>query len=88
VLDLWQAMALVGEAMAVERGSPDGPIGDDWWNSRWVPLTENECGDMICLDFAPAPGGIVGQVIDWWHEQGPTRVLAPSFEEWLAGIYG
>src|SRR5262249_6127270 len=86
VLDLWRAMAQVGEAMAAERSAPTGPIRDDWWNGRWAPLTENECGDMICLDFDPAPGGTLGQVIDWWHEQGATRVLATGFQEWLEGL--
>jgi molybdopterin molybdotransferase len=86
VLDLWRGMAQVGEAMAAERSTPTGPIRSHWWNSRWVPLTENECGDMICLDFDPAPGGVPGQVIEWWHEQGAMRVLAPGFEEWLAGL--
>lgn len=86
VVDLWRAMLDVGEAMSQERSSPAGPIRDDWWHRMWVPLTENECGDFVCLDFAPAPGGRVGQVIDWWHEQGATRVLATSFAEWLAGL--
>jgi len=86
VLDLWRAMGDVGEAMAGEKSSPRGPILDDWWNRMWVPLTENECGDFVCLDLAPGMGGRIGQVIDWNHEQGATRVLAVSFREWLASL--
>ena len=86
VLDLWRMMAQVGDAMAAERSTPVGPIRADWWHPKWVPLTENESGDFVCLDLAPAAGGRVGQVIDWWHEQGATRVLAGSFGEWLASL--
>jgi cell wall assembly regulator SMI1 len=87
ILNLWQRMLPVAKMMAQERSNPAGPIRDDWWHLRWVPLTENECGDYVCLDFGPAEGGRKGQVIDWWHEQGATRVLANSFTEWLAGLF-
>lgn len=84
ILDLWRAMRDVAEAMSNERSSPTGPIRNAWWDQMWVPLTENECGDFVCLDLAPAPGGKRGQIIDWNHEQGATRVLAAGFGEWLA----
>jgi cell wall assembly regulator SMI1 len=86
VLDLWRGMLQVGEAMAGERSCPVGPVRDDWWNRLWVPVTENECGDFVCVDLAPGPGGRRGQVIEWNHEQGATRVLAGSFGGWLASL--
>ena len=76
----------MGVAMAGERSEPEGPIQTDWWNNAWLPLTENDDGDYVCLDFAPAAGGTVGQIIDWSHELGATRVLANSFGEWLAKL--
>lgn len=86
VLDLWRAMSEVGEEMSRERSSPSGPIRDDYWNRLWIPVTENECGDFVCVDLAPRTGGQHGQVIDWNHEQGATRVLAGSFGQWLVGL--
>jgi cell wall assembly regulator SMI1 len=86
VLDLWRGMLEVSVAMAGERSSPDGPIRDDWWNRLWVPVTENECGDFVCVDLAPRQGGRRGQVIGWNHEQGATRVLADGFGEWLDSL--
>ena len=35
------------------------------------------------MDFDPAEGGQVGQIIEFSHEIGPTAVLANSFGEWL-----
>lgn len=66
------------------ENEPEGPINICWWNTRWVPLTDNQCGDNICVDMAPAKGGKRGQVIDWWHEAGATVILANGFREWLS----
>ena len=87
VLNLWKAMLRVGEELADERSNPVGPIRDDHWNTRWVPLTENDCGDFVCLDFAPAKGGKKGQVIEWWGRGGAQRVLADSFTDWLDSLF-
>jgi cell wall assembly regulator SMI1 len=87
VLNLWQMMLPVAEKMAEERSKPAGPIRDDYWNLRWVPLTENDCGDYVCLDFAPARGGRKGQVIEWLAREGARRVLAKDFTEWLGSLF-
>ena len=87
VLNLWQKMLRVSEDLGDERSAPVGPIRNDHWNTRWVPLTENDCGDFICLDLAPAKGGRRGQVIEWWARGGAQRVLANSFIEWLENLF-
>lgn len=67
------------------RGHPNGPIRDDWWNPRWIPLTSNEAGDHpVCLDLAPGTGGRRGQVISWWHDDPNRCLLGPSFRRWFA----
>jgi hypothetical protein len=38
------------------------------------------------VDLVPAPGGIIGQIIDWDHECGPSRVLFPGFTHLLAAL--
>jgi cell wall assembly regulator SMI1 len=88
VVGIWTAMLQCAEMMKDERGTPKGPISTDWWNRGWIPLTENDCGDYICIDTVPARGGRVGQVIDWWHEQAATGVLAASWREWLVQLVG
>jgi cell wall assembly regulator SMI1 len=56
-----------------------------WW-SGWVPIMDSD-GDKLVLDLDPAPGGVVGQIFEWYNN-GSTRmqVLAPSFDAWLAGL--
>lgn len=90
VVDSWKFM----REMLHSRGSagdeapdlPPGPIRREWWNVKWIPITYNESGDHLCVDLTPGKGGTRGQIIDWWHEQGPIRVVAQSFGDWLEGV--
>jgi cell wall assembly regulator SMI1 len=62
---------------------PIGPVRPVWWSEGWVPIVGEATGDYLCIDLDPAQGGAVGQVFDWGHEYGPTRVLFSSFQEYL-----
>jgi cell wall assembly regulator SMI1 len=64
-------------------GWETGPIQPVWWHPQWIPFGMDNAGNHSCLDMAPAPGGPIGQVIDWDHESGPSRVLFPSFHQLL-----
>jgi cell wall assembly regulator SMI1 len=68
----------------VHSGYQAGPVQPVWWHRRWIPFASELAGNLSCIDLAPAPGGSVGQVIDWDHECGPSRVLFPNFERLLA----
>jgi cell wall assembly regulator SMI1/predicted DNA-binding WGR domain protein len=65
--------------------SPKGPIRNDDYNLKWIPLTHN-CGDHTLIDLAPAEGGKVGQLIDLSHETGPEGVAAPNLAEYLSAL--
>jgi cell wall assembly regulator SMI1 len=73
------ASGAFGEA----ESSPRGPIKKDWWNPKWIPFTHSGSGDHDCVDLDPAPGGHVGQIIEYSHEVGAMRVAAESFVDWL-----
>lgn len=68
---------------SVKSGWQTGPIQPVWWNRRWIPFGSDSTGNLSCLDLDPAAGGTVGQIIDWDHECGPSRVLFPGFRELL-----
>jgi cell wall assembly regulator SMI1 len=70
----------------VRSGWQTGSIQPVWWHHRWIPIASDSAGNLSCLDLAPAAGGTVGQIIDWNHECGPSRVLLPSFERLLAAL--
>lgn len=71
---------------AVRLGSQPGPIQPVWWHPRWIPVAADRGGNLSCMDLAPAPGGTVGQIIDWDHECGPVEVLFPSLTHLLTAL--
>ncbi len=90
IIDNWQMLrellddedwATLPPHYFVDEGSgwETGPIQPVWWNARWVPVATDNAGNLTCVDLAPAPGGAVGQIIDWDHECGPSQTLFPSF---------
>ncbi len=70
----------------VRSGWKTGPIQPVWWHRRWVPFGSDSAGNLTCLDLAPALDGTMGQIIDWDHECGPSRMLFPDFGHFLAAL--
>jgi cell wall assembly regulator SMI1 len=56
------------------------------WHQRWIPFAESAgASNFWCLDLEPAPGGLIGQIIEWDHECGPdSQALLPSFHHLLS----
>jgi cell wall assembly regulator SMI1 len=70
----------------VRSGWQAGPIQPVWWSRHWIPFAADQAGNHACLDLAPAAGGARGQIIDWDHECGPSRLLFPDFAHLLAAL--
>jgi cell wall assembly regulator SMI1 len=72
------------------------PVEPVWRHPSWLDFTTNGAGDTLCIDLSPTAEGTYGQILDWGHETGVTKVLFSSFRELLsvfalhleAGIYG
>ena len=60
------------------------PVQPVWRHPLWLTFAEHLGWLEWCLDLAPAPGGHLGQIISWDHEDGPQEVLFSSFEELLS----
>jgi cell wall assembly regulator SMI1 len=58
-------------------------VKEDIWNSRWIPFASDESGNFLCVDYDPAKGGDIGQVILWASDPPYVEVIAPSFRAWL-----
>jgi cell wall assembly regulator SMI1 len=75
--------------VAVECGFADlaaeplGPIKPRNWNPCWLPVTDAGNGNFFCVDLDPAPGGVIGQIIWYDRVEGPVRVVANGFAEWV-----
>lgn len=67
-----------GVAVASDRIAPCG------FHRRWIPVA-SECSgcSVTCIDLAPGPAGISGQVIRWWDEGCDVEFVAESFAAWL-----
>lgn len=74
------------KSFAKSIAKPSGPIKLAWWNEKWIPVTASGGGDHDCIDMDPAPGGSIGQVIEFSHETGPLRVQSKSFSAWLTNF--
>ncbi len=79
---LMQSLVEEGAFQGVE-GQPLGPVRGNWWNGRWIPVSADGLGNCYCIDMDPAPGGTVGQIISFVHDECERTVIAHSFGEWL-----
>jgi cell wall assembly regulator SMI1 len=65
--------------IVLHSGWQPGPIQPVWWHQHWIPIGRDTAGNLSCIDLAPAQGGTWGQILDWDHECGPSKVLFSSF---------
>jgi cell wall assembly regulator SMI1/predicted DNA-binding WGR domain protein len=82
---IWKELVEDGTLVS-GAADPKGPIRNDDYNLKWIPLTHNGGGDHTLIDLAPAEGGKVGQLIDFSHEGGPEEVAAPNLAEYLSTL--
>ena len=54
------------------------------WHPGWVPFAEDGGGNLFCMDLAPGPNGVRGQVIRWEVAGGPAIGRPRAFAEYLA----
>ena len=79
---VWKELLDNGEFNGIQS-EPDKGIRNDWWNSRWIPITYDGSGNHYCIDFNPSNGGKNGQVIRIWHDSPERELIANSFKEWM-----
>ena len=84
---------------AEEFGNWDGEyIQKVWWSKHWVPITEDGCGNLTCIDLAPGKRGKKYQLVSMEVQdgQGPyvyneydsfTHYLASHLQYLRAGQY-
>jgi cell wall assembly regulator SMI1 len=93
LVDAWQAHRSLEQSQRAQmaRGGwvpvdLTGPIRPVWWSPRRIQITGIGGTDGLMTDLDPAAGGVSGQLIEFDHEVGPRRVLAPNFTAWLERI--
>ena len=62
---------------------PDTGIRQKWWDEGWLPMISDHCGNFLCIDMHPTKQGIVGQVIQFVHDECDRKIVSGSFNELL-----
>lgn len=53
------------------------------WHTGWIPIAEDGCGNLYCMDLAPGPVGRIGQIIKWDVAGGPFATSSTDLAELL-----
>lgn len=81
----WEMLAELRDESNDVHSSPKGPIKHhQWWSLKWIPFLSNGGGDHYCIDMDPPKKGVLGQVIHFDHETGPSAVIAKSPVDFLS----
>ena len=84
VSDLWEFYYCPGiDAPISDDEATDPRVKRVFLDPGWVGFAWDIGGNQICLDFDPALGGNVGQIVEFDHEAEGQRCLAPSFRAWM-----
>ena len=86
IMDEWQGWKTFIDSNEIENENaslPDIGIKNNWWNSLWIPITQDGSGDHYCIDLDPAEKGSCGQIIRMRHDDPQRHLEANSFREWI-----
>lgn len=83
----------IPETMAFSILSPRAALEDwerlqEWegFDRRLLPIASDGGGDYQCVNVSPKPSADHGKVLEWSHEEGDTKVLAPSLSSFLQQV--
>jgi cell wall assembly regulator SMI1 len=60
-----------------------GPVRPVWWNTRWLPIAADCAGNYYCVDLDPDSGGVVAQVVAFWHDDAERTVKSSEVGSFL-----
>jgi cell wall assembly regulator SMI1 len=88
VKQVWQRMNTWSEDGRFAEFEPADSSGMKfqpvWWSAKWLPVAEHRARTITCLDLAPGPEGMVGQVLQSEpQDDGPRATRWNSFSEFL-----
>ena len=83
---IWKDLLDKGTFEDNDHSSPGPGVQQRWWIPEWIPITYDGAGNHHVLDLAPAKGGAVGQIVDFYHDEETRKVVGKSFLQWLADV--
>ena len=76
-------LTAIGEFADCEPEDTAPGVRETWWDEGWLPFGGDGGGNLLCLDYHPAPGGTPGQVLTHDHETGEHALEASSLTAFL-----
>lgn len=75
-----------GTLLSRQDSQPPNTIQKAYVHPGWIPLVRDWGGNNICVDLAPGPNGVWGQVILMGRDYDCKYVIARSWAAFLANI--
>jgi len=73
---------------ALKKLRGDKRLQQAWWHEKWIPIGMDSVGRFLCIDMAPGPHGIEGQIFFHDKIEGPVHMGHESFYELLFKYHG
>ncbi|MBK7395979.1 MAG: SMI1/KNR4 family protein [Myxococcales bacterium] len=70
---VWKDLLDKGTFEKNDHGKPGKGVQKKWWIAEWIPVTYDGSGNHHVIDLAPAKGGTVGQILDFWHDDDSAQ---------------
>lgn len=87
IISGWESWKQIYDDWTLEELLEFGSDGDltrgIYTMPRWIPFSDDFCGNHYYIDLAPGPGGVVGQVIRSGADYDSVSRLAPSLTAFL-----
>jgi cell wall assembly regulator SMI1 len=79
---------IFGEETAIDPELAGEGVRAVEYSRKWIPITLSARGrDNLCLDLDPAPGGQVGQIIEYIADADERPLIAKSFADLLSKYF-
>jgi cell wall assembly regulator SMI1 len=79
---------IFGEETAIDPALAGEGVRAVEYSRKWIPITVSARGrDNLCLDLDPAPGGRVGQIIEYIADANERPLVAKSFADLLSKYF-
>lgn len=80
--ETWQMITDLDERLRIEVKDWDSI---EWWNRKWIPITDNQSGDCLCINM---DAGLlpVGHLVYYVHDNPFHAAQWPGFGEWLDAL--
>jgi len=89
VVDQWEVMKQLHDESPSfgDLYHIQGAVNGYHWSPNWIPIAYFISGDLLCIDYTPTEKGVVGQVVEFIHDDFSRDHLGGSINAYMSDIY-